>query len=115
MLTDVKIRNAKSGAARVELPDGNGLVLRVSVDGRKAFTVSFRVAGAGVYDAQLQRRRAGPKRRLLLGYWPEMSLAQARVLASQARAKALSGTCPAGHMTDRPLTVEQLIGDYCRE
>ena len=51
MLTDVKIRNAKSGAARVELPDGNGLVLRVSPDGRKALTVSFRVAGAGAYDA----------------------------------------------------------------
>ena len=24
------------------------------------------------------------------------------------------GACPVGHMNDRPLTVEQLIGDYCR-
>jgi hypothetical protein len=34
MLSDVKIRNAKSNATRLELSDGNELVLRVSPDGK---------------------------------------------------------------------------------
>ncbi len=46
--TEVKIRNARPlPGKRVELPDGHGLILRVSPDGRKSWSVSYRVAGGG--------------------------------------------------------------------
>jgi hypothetical protein len=44
MLTETRIRNAKCNSGRLEFPDGNGLSLRVSPNGRRVWTVSFRVA-----------------------------------------------------------------------
>ncbi len=113
-LTEVKIRNCRAqDRERVELPDGNGLSLRVSTDGRKAWSVTYRVAGAGRFDPNLRRNRAGDKRRLSIGYWPEVSLAQARAAASAIRAQALGGSDPRPAETTVPTTVAQLIEAYC--
>ena len=68
-LTEVKIRNSRVGNSdRLEMPDGNGLTLRVSADGRKAWSVTYRIAGAGKFDPKLGRNRAGDKRRKGIGY-----------------------------------------------
>lgn len=113
-LSDVKVRNARAKPGeRVELPDGNGLSLRISPDGRKAWSVSYRVAGNGPYDAELGRNRAGPKRRMNLGYWPDLTLAQARAAASAVRAQSLGGKDPRPVATAHPTTVADLIGTYC--
>lgn len=113
-LTEVKIRNARPIAGeRIELPDGHGLTLRVSPDGRKSWSVTYRVAGAGAFDSELGRNRAGAKRRLTLGYWPAVSLAEARALALRVRAQALSGTEPRPKSNQQPTTVKDLISAYC--
>ena len=113
-LTEVKIRASRSGPeGRLEISDGNGLTLRVSADGRKAWSVSYRVAGTGPYDISLRRHRVGNKQRLTLGYWPELSLAQARAASSAIRAQALSGTDPRISVPSAPTTVAELIEAYC--
>ena len=113
-LTEVKIRNSRAkDGERLELPDGNGLTLRVSPDRRKAWSVTYRVAGAGRFDPNLGRNRAGDKRRLNVGYWPDVSLAQARAAASAIRAQALGGNDPRPAETSIPTTVSQLIDAYC--
>ncbi len=114
LLTDVKVRNARSnGGERVELTDGNGLTLRVSPDGRKAWSVTYRVAGGGPFDPELSRNRAGAKKRASIGYWPNVTLAQARAAASAIRAQALGGGDPKPASTTQPTTVEDLITAYC--
>ncbi len=50
----------------------DGLVLRVTPQGQKSWSVLFRVAGAG--EAGLQ----GPLRRVTIGAYPLVSLADAR-------------------------------------
>jgi integrase len=113
-LTEVKIRNSRAVINdRLELPDGNGLTLRVSSDGRKAWSVIYRVAGAGRYDPGLSRNRAGDKKRMNIGYWPEVSLAQARAAASAIRAQALGGDDPRPTNVSAPTNVAQLIEAYC--
>lgn len=113
-LTEVKIRNSRVlNTDRLELSDGNGLTLRVSPDGRKAWSVIYRVAGAGQFDTKLGRNRAGDKRRKSIGYWPQVGLAQARAAASAIRAQALSGYDPNPSSTSTPTTVDQLIAAYC--
>lgn len=114
LLTEVKIRNARAnGDKRLELSDGNGLTLRVSPDGRKAWTVTYRVAGGGKFDATLGRNRAGDKKRVSVGYWPSVTLAQARAAASAIRAQALTGADPKPASNKVPTTVAELIRAYC--
>jgi integrase len=114
LLTEVKIRNARPlSGKRVELPDGQGLTLRVSPDGRKSWSVTYRVAGGGDFDPVLGRNRAGGKRRMTLGYWPAISLAEARAAALAVRAKALGGSEPRPTSKQQPTTVKELIKVYC--
>ncbi|QNM82403.1 site-specific integrase [Sphingomonas sabuli] len=114
LLTDVKVRNARPlPGKRVELPDGHGLTLRVSPDGRKSWSVTYRVAAGGDFDPVLGRNRAGAKRRITLGYWPAMTLAEARAAALAIRAKALSGSEPRPPSSRQPTTVKELIAAYC--
>ncbi len=114
LLTDVKLRNAQANdGERLELTDGNGLLLRVSPDGRKGWSVIYRIAGGGPFDSELGRNRAGSKKRASIGYWPNVTLAQARAAASAIRAQALSGGDPRPAPTTQPTTVEHLITAYC--
>ncbi|MEO7635219.1 MAG: site-specific integrase [Sphingomicrobium sp.] len=113
-LTDVKIRNTRPvSGKRLELSDGHGLTLRVSPDGRKSWSVTYRVARGGDFDPDLGRNRAGAKRRMTLGYWPAVSLAEARAAALLLRAKALGGSEPRPTSNEQPSTVKALITAYC--
>lgn len=64
-------------------------------------------------------RLAGPKQRLVLGTYPDMSLASARTAALSAREAARQGYDPAASRTPQappkgPETVAQLIGRYAK-
>ncbi|MFE9083114.1 tyrosine-type recombinase/integrase [Brevundimonas sp. NPDC003935] len=66
-----------------ENPLGAGLMLRVSVTGRKAWTLRYLTED-------------GDKRRFSLGLYPDVSLADARRRCAQARLQATDGVDPAG-------------------
>jgi hypothetical protein len=64
-------------------PLGAGLMLRVSETGRKSWTIRY-------------RNEDGDQRRLNLGLYPDVSLADARKRCAQARLQATDGVDPAG-------------------
>lgn len=84
-----------------ELP---GLVLRVSPDGSKSFSVMYR-SGSG---------RKAPRRRLTLGRYGSITVDQARQFARAELAKVAAGADPASDRTNRRRagTVETLGADY---
>ena len=77
-LKDIHVKNAKAKAKPYRLFDGGGLYLEVTPSGGKCWRYKYRYAGK--------------ERRLSLGLYPDVSLAEARERHSAAR-KALS----AGH------------------
>ena len=120
-LTDTKARTAKPRAERYELPDGKGLELRVAPTGIKTWVVLYRVRGQGPIDPD-GSRKAGTRRRLALGEFPYVSIADARALAADVRAKARRGEDPQppeanGLISESPksgelLTVKELAADF---
>lgn len=70
-LTDIEIRKAKPGSKPIRLFDGNGLYLEISPSGGKLWRFKYRIDGK--------------EKRLALGSYPEISLAQAREAVSDAR------------------------------
>ena len=108
-LTDAAVAKvtAKAGQ-RTDYPDGliAGLVLRVSPDGSRSFSLTYRVKG----DPR--------KRRLTLGSYPVLKLGEARDKARHALIEAKAGKDPA---TERraaksraPDTVDNVIGDFVK-
>src|SRR5262245_7282942 len=84
MLTDVAVRNLKPIMGRqIDIYDCKirGLMVRVSPMGTKAFAVWYRVGGKG--------------RRLTLGRFPIMTLAEARKRAQEALLQVADGKDPA--------------------
>jgi hypothetical protein len=79
-LTDLQVRTAKpkEGGSRT-LSDGNGLYLRVSSSGRKSWLLRYTLPGSG---------NATPA---VIGEFPAMSLADARLKAFEARKSAQAG------------------------
>ncbi|MDQ8028629.1 MAG: integrase arm-type DNA-binding domain-containing protein, partial [Brevundimonas sp.] len=71
-----------------ENPMGAGLLLRVSDTGRKAWTLRY-------------RNEDGDQRRLALGLYPDVGLAEARRRCAAARFKANDGADPAGEKRRR--------------
>ena len=92
-LTDTKARSAKPTAERYELPDGKGLELRIAPTGIKSWVVLYRVRNQGAVGPD-GSRKAGIRRRLALGEFPHVSVADARALAADVRAKARRGEDP---------------------
>lgn len=71
MLSDTKIRNAKSAATGRRLADGDGLFLFVTHKGAKVWRLRF--------------TKDGKEQTLSLGSYPDVGLADARVLRDSAR------------------------------
>lgn len=79
-LSDVQIRKAQPGAKPLRLFDGNGLYLEVSPAGGKLWRYKYR------FD--------GKEKRLSLGAYPDVSLAEARESLREARKTLASGIDP---------------------
>ena len=80
-LKDISIRNAKPKARIYRLFDGEGLYLEILPSGGKYWRLKYRFAGK--------------ERRLALGVYPEVSLADARDRRAQARKALAAGNDPA--------------------
>jgi integrase len=118
-LTDTKLRNLKPTGTRFELPDRNGLVLRVSARGAMTWTVAYRVRGEGEAAGERVARLAGDKRRATLGDYPTLSLAEARARAAEIKRLARAGLDPVAAQRDtgRPSgpIVADLVERYAAE
>lgn len=81
-LTDIQCRNTKcpDGKARQRFTEGKGLYLEVMPNGSKYWWLKYRIAGK--------------EKRLSLGTYPEVSLAQARRDRDAARETLKAGTDP---------------------
>lgn len=79
-LTDLSIRNAKPGPRLQKLSDGRGLQLHITAAGSKLWRLAYR------FD--------GKQKLMALGVYPDVSLAQARQAANDARALLAEGTDP---------------------
>jgi hypothetical protein len=96
-LTDVGIRAvlAKPRTGRVELPDGAvpGLTLRIGKTRGATWSLMIRVFGeGGITDRG--HGLMGPKRRLTLGAYPQVSLHAARAKANAYIDQARRGESP---------------------
>ncbi len=79
-LSDVQIRNLKPREKPYKVSDFEGLYLLVTSAGSKLWNVKYRLHGK--------------EKKLSLGAYPAISLAQARKLKEEARAKIAQGTDP---------------------
>jgi hypothetical protein len=79
-LSDVQIRNLKPRAKPYKVSDFEGLYLLVTPSGSKLWNVKYRLYGK--------------EKKLSLGAYPAISLAQARMLKEEARAKIALGNDP---------------------
>ena len=99
-LTELFVKNAGSGAQRVEYRDGHtrGLVLRVTPSGAKSWAVVYR------------RRSDARRRRYTIGPYPAFSLTDARDRAQEVLAAIARGDDPAGQSQARQVapTVQKL-------
>lgn len=79
-LTATTIRNAKPAAKVQRLADGRGMYLEITPTGRRYWRMKY--------------RHAGKEKRLALGVYPEVSLAEARQRRDTARAAIRDGRDP---------------------
>src|SRR3569833_307029 len=93
-LSDAKLRNIRPTGERRELPDRDGLVLRVSQRGVMTWAAYFRVRGASADNGSRVEKLAGKKRRVTIGAYPEVSLSEARTAAASIARAARAGVDP---------------------
>lgn len=79
-LTDLTVRNAKPNSRLQKLSDGRGLQLHITMAGSKLWRWAYR------YDSK--------QKLMALGIYPDVSLAQARQAADEARKLLVSGIDP---------------------
>ena len=79
---------------RVEYGDsvGAGLMLRVTANGVKTWSVLYKVKGEGCASPLTGRLRKGTQRRITLGTFPVLGVKEARELAIDVLQKAWSGS-----------------------
>lgn len=80
MLTELAIKHAKAKDKDYKLSDSEGLYLYVTKAGHRSWRLKYRFAGK--------------ERRLILGSWPDVSLADARRRKNSARASISEGRDP---------------------
>ena len=81
MLTDPKIRNAKTKSKPYKLTDGDGLYVYISVSGAKSWRYDYRLFGK--------------RETLTIGLYPDTTVASARDKHSEARKLVAKGQSPA--------------------
>src|SRR5215218_321151 len=119
-LTDTKLRDIKANGKRREYPDRGGLVLRVTARGARTWTVSYRVRGKGEVGGERVAQLAGGKRRLTLGDYPTVGLAEARARGAEVKRLARAGIDTADSLGGsagraRGPTVADLLDRYVEE
>jgi integrase len=95
-LTDVVVRNAKPRVRPYKLPDGGGLYLLVTPAGGRLWRLKYRADGV--------------ERKLSLGKYPAVTLADARKLRDSARAKLSAGEDPAAAKRKERITKRLAVG-----
>jgi hypothetical protein len=80
MLTDIRVRSAKSGERPVKLSDGGGLHLLIQPRGSKLWRLAYRFAGK--------------QKTLALGIYPSITLADARNGRNEAKKLLAKGIDP---------------------
>ncbi|MCD6526984.1 MAG: tyrosine-type recombinase/integrase [Desulfuromonas sp.] len=99
MFTDRYIKSLEPKKSRYEVREGNGFAIRVFPNGKKTFCY--------IYDIQ------GRRRRMTLGPYPGIKLAEARRRHADARALRLQGVDPAAKVaTITSMTVAELSEYY---
>lgn len=114
-LTETRLRALRPNGKRLELSDRDGLSLRLSQRGVMTWSVTFRILGEGASGGVRRDRLSGPKRRIALGEYPLISLAQAREQALAVQRYARAGTDPVEIIRPKPksvVTVQTLIDRY---
>jgi len=117
-LSDTKLRAVRPTGERFDLPDRDGLVLRVGTKGSMTWTLTYRVTGTGEAGTLRAARLAGPKCRMTLGVYPDMTLGEARGAALAARRAARAGIDPGAARRalaapgEAPVTVADLVDRY---
>ncbi len=103
-LTDRRVRTVAPGQTPIDVRDGHtrGLILTVLPSGRRQFSIRYRFQGK--------------QRRLVLGDYPQLPLAQARRRAEKEQVAVRDGADPAGERraarAERTDTVAALADDY---
>lgn len=77
MLTDTAIRKAKPKDKPQKLSDGHGLYLLITVKGSKLWQMAYRYSGK--------------QKTYSIGRYPDISLAEAREKATEARKQLIDG------------------------
>jgi integrase len=95
-LTDVVVRNAKPRERPYKLPDGGGLYLLVTPAGGRLWRLKYRADGV--------------ERKLSLGKYPAVTLADARKARDSARAKLSAGYDPAAAKRKERVTKRLAVG-----
>ena len=103
-LTDLQIRHWIKAGAPLAKTDGNGL--------------TFTLSAAGATGWILRYRHGGRRRELSIGRYPDISLADARGIATIKRAEIMQGRNPAADKRKakatavKDWTVRELVKDY---
>ena len=106
-LTDQRVRALTPGTTPIDVRDGElrGLILTVLPSGRKQFSLRYRYQGK--------------QRRLVLGSYPGLSLAKARIVARKQQSAIDGDADPAGERhtakAKRTDTIAALVDDYLDE
>ena len=117
-LTDTGVRNLKATGTRYEVPDPGspGLAMRVGAKGSKTWTFTYRVRGQGSASGKRVAKLVGDKRRVMLGDYPAVGLADARAKAAEIKRLARNGVDAGARASDaepnREPTVADLIDRY---
>ena len=100
-LTDKEIRAFKPGPKRIRRGDGRGLVLEVLPSGNKVFRFTYRFAGK--------------QRTLVVGEYPRVSLAEARIKVGEFKAQLRDGIDPKEGVATEPVEPAVPVGPTWRE
>lgn len=107
-------------AAAMTLPDGAipGLALRLGTGGTANWSFLLRVAGEGGVRAN-GKQLLGPKHRVNLGRYPQVSIAEARAKAASLLERAKKGVTPSEALNLKPtagnFTVESLSQEFLHQ